>query len=159
MHCPFCDHHDSRVLDSRVTEDGRSIRRRRECPRCRRRFTTYERYEETPLLVVKKDGRREHFERRKVLDGLLRACEKRPVAYDTIQAVAAQIEQELRSRGESEVSAEEIGEQVMENLRRLDEVAYVRFASVYKEFKDVSRFAEELKVLEELRRRLPEENL
>ena len=157
MHCPFCDHADSRVLDSRNTEDGRSIRRRRECPRCRRRFTTYERLEETPLLVVKKDGRREQFQRRKILDGLLRACEKRPVSYDAIEAMAAQIEQDLRSRGESEVPAEEIGEQVMEGLRKLDEVAYVRFASVYKEFKDVSRFAEELKVLEELRRRLPNE--
>lgn len=160
MHCPFCEHSDTRVLDSRLTEDGRSIRRRRECSRCRRRFTTYERYEETPLLVVKKEGRREQFQRRKILDGLLRACEKRPVSYDEMDAIAAKIEQDLRSRGETEVSADAIGEQVMEALRRLDEVAYVRFASVYKEFKDVSRFAEELKVLEELRRRLPrEENL
>lgn len=160
MHCPFCEHSDTRVLDSRLTEDGRSIRRRRECSRCRRRFTTYERYEETPLLVVKKEGRREQFQRRKILDGLLRACEKRPVSYDEMEAIATRIEQDLRNRGETEVSADAIGEQVMEALRRLDEVAYVRFASVYKEFKDVSRFAEELEVLEELRRRLPrEENL
>lgn len=157
MYCPFCEHHDTRVLDSRVTEDGRSIRRRRECSRCRRRFTTYERHEETPLLVVKKDGRREQFQRSKILAGLVRACEKRPVSGPQIETVAAQIEQDLRSRGETEVSAEEIGEQVMASLRRLDEVAYVRFASVYKEFKDVSRFAEELRVLEELRRRLPNE--
>ncbi len=140
-------------MDSRLTEDGRSIRRRRKCAKCRRRFTTYERYEETPLLVVKKDGRREHFDQRKVLDGLLRACEKRPVTSAAIQSTASQIEQELRGRGETEVTAGEIGDLVMESLLRLDEVAYVRFASVYKEFRDVNRFAEELAHLAELRQR------
>lgn len=140
-------------MDSRLTEDGRSIRRRRKCAECRRRFTTYERYEETPLLVVKKDGRREHFDQRKVLDGLLRACEKRPVTSAAIQSTASQIEQELRGRGETEVTAGEIGDLVMESLLRLDEVAYVRFASVYKEFRDVNRFAEELAHLAELRQR------
>jgi len=153
VHCPFCENVDTRVMDSRLTEDGRSIRRRRRCPECRRRFTTYERYEETPLLVVKKDGRREHFDQRKVLDGLLRACEKRPVPVAAIQSTASQIEQELRSRGETEVSAGEIGDLVMESLLQLDEVAYVRFASVYKEFRDVNRFAEELAHLAGLRQR------
>lgn len=157
MHCPFCENADTRVVDSRLTEDGRSIRRRRKCSGCRRRFTTYERCEETPLLVIKKDGRREHFDQRKVLDGLLRACEKRPVSFAAIQATANQIEQELRSRGESEVSAGEIGDLVMESLLRLDEVAYVRFASVYKEFKDVSRFTEELQHLAEFRQRATRE--
>ncbi len=153
MNCPFCEHTDTRVMDSRVTEDGRSIRRRRRCMHCSSRFTTYERYEETPLLVLKKDGRREHFDRRKVLDGLLRACEKRPVSSEAIQEMAARIEQELRSLGKTEVSAGEIGELVMESLLHLDEVAYVRFASVYKEFKDVNRFAEELQLLDALRKR------
>lgn len=147
MRCPYCDHSDTRVLDSRLADAGRSIRRRRECSACSRRFTTYERFEETPVMVVKKDGRREKFQRRKILDGIMRACEKRPVPYEAMEGVAAQIEQELRQRGEAEVTAEEIGEKVMEEVRRLDDVAYVRFASVYKEFKDVSSFMRELEEL------------
>jgi transcriptional repressor NrdR len=134
-----------------VTEDDQSIRRRRECEACGRRFTTYERFEETLLMVVKKDRRREKFDRSKVLNGVLRACQKRPVSFEQMEQAVNQIEQTLRYRGESEISGQEIGEMVMNTLRDLDEVAYVRFASVYKEFKDVSRFAEELKVLEKFR--------
>lgn len=130
------------------------MRRRRCCPQCNSRFTTYERYEESLLLVVKKDGRRERFERQKVLDGLVRACEKRPVPYNDIEDLALNVERTLRSRGMTEVGSDVIGRQLMAGLRTLDEVAYVRFASVYKEFKDVSRFFEELQALEEYRKRL-----
>lgn len=140
------------MIDSRLTEDGHSIRRRRECEACGRRFTTYERFEETMLMVVKKDRRREKFDRSKILNGFLRACQKRPVSYEQIERSVNKIEQSLRHRGDSEVPGQEIGELVMKTLRDLDEVAYVRFASVYKEFKDVSSFAEELKVLEKLPR-------
>jgi transcriptional repressor NrdR len=154
MRCPYCEHLDDRVLDSRLTDDGHSIRRRRECAGCNRRFTTYERIEESVLVVVKKEGRREKFDRRKILGGLLRACEKRPVAYERIEETVSAIEHHFRQRGETEVQALEIGEQVMEHLRTLDEVAYVRFASVYRDFKDVTQFAEELKVLEKLRKTL-----
>ncbi|MBI3926675.1 MAG: transcriptional repressor NrdR [Armatimonadetes bacterium] len=156
MRCPFCGVVDNRVLDSRTTEDGHSIRRRRECDGCKRRFTTYERFEESLLMVVKKDGRREKFDRRKMLDGILSACQKRPVSYEAIERVVTSIEQHFRNRGNTEIGVEEIGGQVMEHLRSLDEIAYVRFASVYKEFKDVSRFVEELKVLDQLRRTLSE---
>ncbi|HXE71591.1 MAG TPA: transcriptional regulator NrdR [Candidatus Nitrosotenuis sp.] len=155
MHCPYCDHTETRVLDSRLIDDGRSIRRRRECSSCGRRFRTYERHEEAPLVVCKKDGRREKFQRRKVLEGMLRATEKRPVSYDEIERLATQIEQNLRSRGEGEVSSEEIGRMVMEHLRRLDEVAYVRFASVYKRFQALSEFREELEALEAAREPSP----
>lgn len=151
MRCPYCYSLDNRVLDSRTVEDGAAIRRRRECEKCQRRFTTYERWEDSLLVVVKKDGKREKFERQKILAGLIRACEKRPVSQDTIQGILVSIEHQLRQRGDGEIPSEEIGNLVIEHLRRTDEVAYVRFASVYKEFKDVSSFAEELKILQQLR--------
>lgn len=148
MRCPFCEHDDTRVLDSRETDDHASIRRRRECIGCLRRFTTYERYEETPLVVVKKNLRRERFERAKVLMGIDRACEKRPVTSAQKEAVVNSIERELRQRGDYEVAVGEIGELVMRYLKGLDAVAYVRFASVYKHFQDVSEFVVELRNLE-----------
>lgn len=157
MRCPVCQNNDTRVLDSRVVEEGHSIRRRRECEKCSRRFTTYERAEEVPLLVVKKDGKREKFDRQKIMSGLIRACEKRPVSLQQMEAIVASIEHSLRQRGEGEIPAEDIGGLVIEHLGRTDEVAYVRFASVYKEFKDISSFAEELQVLQRLRARLPED--
>lgn len=147
MRCPFCLHLDSKVLDSRQTEEGVSIRRRRECTACHRRFTTYERYDEMPFLVAKKDGRREAFSRSKILNGILRACEKRPIHSDAIEAAVDEIEREVRSSLEREVSSEYIGELVMDKLRQLDDVAYVRFASVYRQFKDVDRFIEEVEQL------------
>ena len=142
------------MLDSRLADDGRSVRRRRECERCNKRFTTYERCEETVLVVVKKEGRREKFDRQKVLGGLIRACEKRPVSLEQMEQAVASIEQSLRHRGHGEVSSDEVGQLVMDCLTQLDGVAYVRFASVYKEFKDVGRFAEELRILEQVRRTL-----
>ena len=154
MSGPLCDHADTRVLDSRLAEDGKAVRRRRECEGCQKRFTTYERAEETLLVVVKKDGRREKFERSKILGGLIRACEKRPVTLEQMERAAASIEQSLRHRGEGEVTSDDVGQQVMDCLMQLDAVAYVRFASVYKEFKDVGRFAEELRILEKVRRTL-----
>ncbi|MBM3460591.1 MAG: transcriptional repressor NrdR [Armatimonadetes bacterium] len=147
MKCPFCEHMDTRVLDSRETDDNTSIRRRRECQGCLRRFTTYERYEETSLKVVKKNTEREEFDRSKVLRGIANACRKRPVTVSQQEAIVNSIERDLRHRGEGEVSSRQIGELVMQYLKGLDPVAYVRFASVYKEFKDVSRFADELKTL------------
>ena len=148
MKCPFCEHEGTRVMDSRETDDHASIRRRRECLSCFRRFTTYERYEETPLVVVKKNLRRERFERAKLLVGIDKACEKRPVSSAQKDAVVNSIERELRQRGDFEIAAGEIGELVMRYLKGLDPVAYVRFASVYKDFQDVSEFAEELRNLE-----------
>jgi transcriptional repressor NrdR len=145
--CPFCEHEDSRVLDSRETEDHTSIRRRRECGACVRRFTTYERYDEAPLWVVKKNLTREKFERDKVLRGIASACRKRPISPVQQEAIVNHIERDLRSRGDSEVSCIQIGEMVMQYLKGLDHVAYVRFASVYKEFQTVGRFAEELEEL------------
>lgn len=139
------------MLDSRLTDEGYSIRRRRECPQCSRRFTTYERFEESLLMVLKKDRRREKFDRSKILRGLVRACEKRPVSGVEIEGLVGAVEQHFRNQGLGEVSGEQIGEQVMERLRSLDEVAYVRYASVYKAFKDVSQFVEELKVLDAMR--------
>jgi len=147
MRCPVCGHPESKVLDSRPTEGGSVIRRRRECLACGRRFTTHEKVEESPLVVVKKDGRREAFDRRKILDGVLRACEKRPVSLASIEGLAADVEREIRGSGEGEVASKRIGELVMERLRELDEVAYVRFASVYRQFKDINRFLEELEKL------------
>ncbi|MCL6560921.1 MAG: transcriptional regulator NrdR [Firmicutes bacterium] len=147
MRCPFCGFSDSRVLDSRPTVEGNSIRRRRECGGCGRRFTTYERVEEPPLVVVKKDGRREAFDRQKLLLGLSKACQKRPVSIEKLEAVVDGIERELRNAVEPEIKSQYIGELVMDNLRRLDEVAYVRFASVYREFRDAGSFLEELKNL------------
>ena len=147
MKCPFCSYPDSRVIDSRAVENGGSIRRRRECPECGRRFTTYEKYEETPLVVSKKDGRREPFDVKKLLSGLIKAFVKRPVSYEQIQEMAYSIERELRLRGESEVSSKDIGELVMQHLAKIDQVAYVRFASVYRQFADVQNFMQELQQL------------
>ena len=147
MRCPFCLHLDSKVLDSRQTEEGASIRRRRECAACHKRFTTYERLDELPFLVIKKDGGREAFSRAKILNGILRACEKRPISLETIEEMVDDIEREVRSGQEREVASEFIGELVMDKLRELDDVAYVRFASVYGQFKDIDRFIEELQQL------------
>ncbi|BAS27696.1 transcriptional regulator NrdR [Limnochorda pilosa] len=144
MRCPYCGKPDSRVLDSRGTDEGHSIRRRRECEACGRRFTTYERWEEGPLVVVKKDGRRERFQRGKILTGLLKACEKRPLTAEQLDGVASEIERELRTQYDREIPSQVIGEMVMDRLRKLDAVAYVRFASVYREFADVGRFREAL---------------
>ena len=147
LRCPFCGQIESKVLDSRTVEDGSSIRRRRECISCGRRFTTHERSEESTLFVIKKDGRREPFVRAKILSGLRRACEKRPIPSDDLEKLADGLESELRNRGDHEVRSEEIGERLMKELRLLDEVAYVRFASVYREFKDLQTFQEELEAL------------
>ncbi len=144
MKCPYCFHRDSRVIDSRSVEDGTSIRRRRECPSCGRRFTTYEKYEEAPLVVSKKDGRRELFDQKKLLGGLLKAFEKRPVPYERVQEIADKVERELRTLGESEIESTVIGEIVMKYLEQTDQIAYVRFASVYRQFADVNNFMQEL---------------
>lgn len=144
MKCPFCSFRDSRVVDSRAVDDGGSIRRRRECPDCGRRFTTYEKYEETPLVVSKKDDRRELFDSKKLLSGLIKAFEKRPISYEKIQEIAERIERDLRMRGESEIKSEVIGEAVMNQLEKIDQIAYVRFASVYRQFADVNNFMQEL---------------
>ncbi|MFZ5650038.1 MAG: transcriptional regulator NrdR [Bacillota bacterium] len=147
MKCPFCGNGDSRVLDSRPAEDGNSIRRRRECGGCARRFTTYERVDEIPLMVVKKDGRREPFDSKKLLSGLSKACQKRPVPMEKLTAAVGHIERDIRNTLEAEVKSREIGEKVMEILLRMDEVAYVRFASVYREFRDVRGFLGEIEKL------------
>ena len=147
MRCPFCGHLDSKVLDSRPADEGNAIRRRRECIDCSRRFTTYEKVDEIPLVVVKKDGRREVFDRAKVLGGIIKACEKRSISMNQMEDVVAEIEKEIRNRMDTEVSSEQIGEIVMEKLRNLDEVAYVRFASVYRQFQDVNSFIDELEKL------------
>ena len=144
MKCPFCGCNDTQVKDSRNADDDTAIRRRRECPECGRRFTTYEKYEETPLVVSKKDGRRELFDNKKLLGGLLKAFEKRPIAYEKVQEIAEKIERELRMRGESEVDSAVIGEIVMKYLEQTDQIAYVRFASVYRQFADVNNFMQEL---------------
>ena len=150
MKCPFCAHLESKVVDSRPADEGASIRRRRECLACHKRFTTYETMESLPLMVIKKDGSRQSFDRTKVLAGLIRACEKRPVSYNTLEAMANEIEQVLQNKMEREVSSAEIGELVMERLKKIDEVAYVRFASVYRQFKDINTFMTELnKLLED----------
>lgn len=148
MRCPFCSYSDSRVLDSRPTVEGNSIRRRRECGSCGKRFTTYERVDELPLVVVKKDGRREPFDRKKLLIGLTKACQKRQVSTEKLEAVVEGIEKELRNTMETEIKSQYIGELVMEQLRKLDEVAYVRFASVYREFRDAESFMVEVKNLQ-----------
>lgn len=144
MKCPFCSYADSRVIDSRSVDNGTSIRRRRECPECGRRFTTYEKYEETPLLVIKKDGRRELFDSQKLTNGLLKAFEKRPFSYEQIQSIASGIERDLRALGESEVKSTLIGETVMKALEKIDQIACVRFASVYRQFADVNSFMQEI---------------
>jgi len=145
MKCPFCSHDDTRVVDSRLGKEGNNIRRRRECVECERRFTTYERVEETLPLVVKKDGRREVFDRQKIISGIQRACEKRPVSIATIEKVVDQMELTLQESGEKEIDASRIGESVMAALQSIDEVAYVRFASVYRQFRDINEFMSELK--------------
>jgi transcriptional repressor NrdR len=144
MKCPFCTHDDTRVVDSRLGKEGNNIRRRRECIDCERRFTTYERVEETLPLVIKKDGRREVFDRQKIISGIQRACEKRPVSIATIEKVVDQMEVKLQESGEKEIAASRIGEAIMEALQALDEVAYVRFASVYRQFRDINEFMSEL---------------
>ena len=147
MRCPFCQDAENKVIDSRESHEGSVIRRRRECLQCKRRFTTYERVEELYPLIVKKDGRRETFDREKVLSGLMKACEKRPVSADQLEETVVAIERLLQGMGEKEVPSSVIGEEVMRRLHSLDEVAYVRFASVYRSFRDISEFMEELKDL------------
>lgn len=144
MFCPFCDCVETRVLESRSTEEGKSIRRRRECISCGERFTTYERAERLPIFVIKKDGRREAFDSQKILKGLVKACEKRPVPLDRLRQLVNEVELNLVNRMETEVPAAVIGELVMDKLKEVDDVAYVRFASVYREFKDIQMFMDEL---------------
>ena len=149
MRCPFCSHPESKVIDSRPAEEGARIRRRRECLACKKRFTTYETMECLPLVVVKKDGSRQSFDRNKVMAGLIRACEKRPVPYSTLESMVGEIEQVLQNKMEREISSAEIGELVMERLKQIDDVSYVRFASVYRKFDDIGNFLEELKDLQQ----------
>ncbi len=147
MRCPFCGHLESKVIDSRESKKGISIRRRRECEACRRRFTTYEKVEEIPYMIVKKDGSRQMFDRQKLLKGLMKACEKRPIAMSKLEEIVEEIEAKLQERPDKEMKASEVGQQVMDRLRDLDKVAYVRFASVYREFRDVMEFKHELETL------------
>ena len=147
MKCPYCGHPESKVIDSRPADENASIRRRRECLSCARRFTTYETVESLPIVVIKKDGSRQSFDRQKVLRGMIRACEKRPVALAELERIADEIEQELQNSMEREIRTEVIGEKVMERLRKVDQVAYVRFASVYRQFKDIDTFMKELNKL------------
>ena len=150
MKCPYCGDQKSKVVDSRHSEDGQSIRRRRECLSCQKRFTTYETVESLPMVVIKRDNSRQSFDRNKILNGMLRACEKRPVAMADLELAVDEIEQSLQNSLDREVSTSQIGELVMERLKPLDEVAYVRFASVYRQFKDINSFMRELnKILEE----------
>lgn len=153
MRCPVCAHEESKVLDSRPVHNDRAVRRRRECLACGRRFTTYERADLTPLMVVKRDGRREPFDREKVLGGLVRACGKRPISLEALHALVDDVDRELRQRGEPEVASATIGALVMERLRHLDGVAYVRFASEHRRFADVESIAEEIESLKERTRR------
>jgi len=150
--CPFCDEIEDKVVDSRMAKEGQVIRRRRECLSCKRRYTTYERVEESLPMVAKKDTRREPFDRVKILNGLKKACEKRPISVATIEAVTDRIEKRVQEMGETEVPSRIVGEEVMKELHDLDQVAYVRFASVYREFKDIDQFMDELKVLARERR-------
>ena len=147
MNCPFCDHPDSKVIDTRPTEDGTSIRRRRECLACQHRFTTYERVEETPVMVVKRDGSRQLFDRNKIRDGIMHACQKRPVSYEDMDKLVHDVESAVQEAQVNEISSAKIGEMIMEGLKGLDEVAYVRFASVYRQFKDINTFMSELESL------------
>jgi transcriptional repressor NrdR len=147
MTCPFCGHKQDRVIDSRESKEGDVIRRRRECLKCSRRFTTYERSDEIPYMVVKRDGRREKFDRQKILEGLLKACEKRPVPMPKLAEVVDEVESKLADSSEREISTTEVGELLMRRLRTLDKIAYVRFASVYRDFQDVEAFLVELKDL------------
>lgn len=145
MTCPFCGHYEDKVIDSRESKEGDSIRRRRQCLRCERRFTTYERCDEIPYMVIKKDGRREKFDRQKVLNGLLRACEKRPVSMAKLAELVDEVETTLLENTERELATTVIGERLMDRLRSLDKIAYVRFASVYRDFQDVEEFLSELR--------------
>ena len=147
MKCPFCGHIEDKVIDSRSSNEDKSVRRRRECIKCKKRFTTYEYIEEIPLMVIKKDGRRESFDRNKIISGIRKACEKRPVSIEKIEAVVDKVEKELQKTFDKEVKAQAVGELVMDHLHKLDEVAYVRFASVYRQFKDINHFMKELKDL------------
>ena len=147
MKCPFCLHDEDKVIDSRSSNEGKSVRRRRECTKCKKRFTTYEYVEEVPLMVFKKDGRREGFDRNKIISGILKACEKRPVSVEKVEALVDRVEKELQKSFDKEVKAQVVGELVMDYLHKLDEVAYVRFASVYRQFKDINHFMKELKDL------------
>ena len=147
MKCPYCAHPESKVVDSRPSDEGASIRRRRECLSCHKRFTTYETVESLPLMVVKKDGSLQNFDRNKVLNGVIRACVKRPVPFSTQESIVDEIEQELQNAMQREISSERIGELVMERLKSVDEVAYVRFASVYRQFRDIDTFMTELSKL------------
>ncbi|MGM0500945.1 MAG: transcriptional regulator NrdR [Bacillota bacterium] len=144
MKCPYCTNLESKVIDSRGTEDNTTIRRRRECIKCGKRFTTYERIDDLPVMVIKKDGNRERFNRNKILNGLLKACEKRPISREKIESLVNSIEQKVKNQMENEVESTIIGELVMEHLRKIDEIAYVRFASVYRQFKDIETFRQEL---------------
>ncbi|MDK2744972.1 MAG: transcriptional repressor NrdR [Nitrospira sp.] len=152
MKCPFCDELEDKVVDSRMAKEGEVIRRRRECLGCKRRYTTYERVEEILPVVVKKDGRRESFDRTKILAGMKKACEKRPISTGTIETVTDRIEKRIQEMGETEIESRVVGEEVMKELHQLDQVAYVRFASVYREFKDIEQFMDELKTLAQQRR-------
>ena len=147
MRCPYCGYRESKVVDSRPADEGASIRRRRECLSCEKRFTTYETVEYLPMVVIKKDGSRQSFDRQKMLRGMIRACEKRPVTLAELERIADEIEQELQNSMEREIRTEIIGEKVMERLRKVDQVAYVRFASVYRQFKDIDTFMAELNKL------------
>lgn len=147
MNCPFCDNEETKVVDTRPTDEGHTIRRRRECISCGKRFTTYEKIENIQLIVVKKDKTREVFDRTKMLNGIIRACEKRPVALKEIEKISDNIEKKLQNSLENEITSDRIGELVMEELKVLDDVAYVRFASVYRQFKDINTFMDELKKL------------
>ncbi len=152
MKCPFCDELEDKVVDSRMAKEGEVIRRRRECLGCKRRYTTYERVEEILPMVVKKDGRRETFDRTKILAGLKKACEKRPISTATIETVTDRIEKRIQEMGETEIESRIVGEELMKELHQLDQVAYVRFASVYREFKDIDQFMDELRTLAQQRR-------
>ncbi|MGB7605602.1 MAG: transcriptional regulator NrdR [Lutisporaceae bacterium] len=147
MKCPYCGYSESKVVDSRPTEEETAIRRRRECEKCNKRFTTYEKVEEMPLIIVKKEGNREIYQRSKIINGFIKACEKRPVSIKQIEEVVDEIEKELYNSMEKEIDSKKIGEMVMNRLKQLDDVAYVRFASVYRQFKDLNTFIEELNKL------------
>ena len=145
MKCPFCNFNEDKVIDSRETAEATAIRRRRECTNCGKRFTTYEYVEKTPLMVIKKDGRREPFNREKILAGVIKACQKRPVSMDKMEGLATEVETEIQKKFDQEVESRQIGENVVEKLAALDDVAYVRFASVYRQFKDINQFMRELR--------------
>jgi transcriptional repressor NrdR len=147
LKCPYCSYEESKVVDSRSTEDDMAIRRRRECLKCAKRYTTYEKIDDIPILVIKKDSRREYFNKSKIISGLMKACQKRPVSRMQIEAIANDVEKQLSNQMLTEVKSDYVGEMIMENLKNIDEVAYVRFASVYRQFKDINTFMEEIKNL------------